>query len=69
MSGQGDRIGKNSERKCVISENCFLSHQNNFLVGLKLHPERFSSVAKNWLPLAITSEQGAMRDTQKVTCP
>lgn len=66
MSGQGDRIGKNSERKCVISENCFLSHQNNFsLDGLKLHPERFSSVAKNWLSLAITSGQGAMRDTQK----
>lgn len=66
MSGQGDRIGRDSERKYVISENCFLSHQNNFsLVGLKLHPERFSSVAKNWLPLAITSGQGAMRDTQK----
>lgn len=63
MSGQGDRIGRNSERRCMISEVAFLSHQNNFtLVVLKLHPERFGAVAKNWLPSIIAAGQGMMRD-------
>lgn len=57
---------KEQWKKVCDFRELFPQPSNNFsVVGLKLHPERLSSVAKNWLPLAITSGQGAMRDTQK----